>query len=167
MCIIESTVKTMDYLSLVLLLPLKQHVVSLMEWPWLKASITALVSFIAFFIHENVLGVGVLVGLVILDQLTGVWVAIRNNSFNSSSFRNGLIKLLLYFVILGSFHSLSYTSIFIFGWMSLDTGALAWLSLTEVISIVENSCNLLGLPFPQGLLDKLRIFANVVKKKDK
>ena len=164
MCITESTTNTMDYLHLVFL-PLKQNAASLLEFPWLKAAITALLSFIAFFIHSNVLGIGVLISLVLLDQATGVWLALKNNSFNSSAFRNGLIKLLLYLVIIGVFHSLTYVSPFIFSWMSLDTGALAWLSLTEVISIVENACMILGLPFPNGLLDKLRVFAHFGFKK--
>ena len=166
MCSFESTANTMNYLHL-LFLPLKQNIASLLEFPWLKTAITALLSFVAFFIHSNVMGVGILIGLVLLDQATGVWLALKNNSFNSSAFRNGLIKLLLYLLIVGAFHSLTYVSPFIFSWMSLDTGALAWLSLTEVISIVENACMILGLPFPNGLLDKLRVFAHIGRKKEK
>jgi len=165
MCAKECEIESMEYLNL-LFLPLKHNFASLWEFPWLKTALTVIASFITFFIHSNVMGVGVLVGLVLIDQLTGVWLAFKNNSFNSSAFRNGLIKLLMYFIIIGAFHSLSYVSLFIFGWMGLDTGALAWLAITEVISIVENACMIAGLPFPNGLLDKLRVFVHMGKKKD-
>ena len=156
----------MKYLYL-LYLPLKQNIASLMELPWLKTIVMILSSLIGMFIHSNVVGVLVLICLVILDQITGVWVALKNNSFTSNAFKNGLIKLLLYMLIISAFHSLTYISSFLFKWMSLDTGALAWLALTEVISIVENACMILDLPFPNGLLDKLRVFGHISLKKKK
>jgi len=129
---------------------------------------TALLASIGFFIHNNLMGLAVLVGLVLVDQFTGVWSSLKDKTFDSFEFRNGLIKLLFYIIIIGSFHSLNYLSPTIFEFLKLDSGALIWLSATEVISIVENSCSLLNLPFPSWILDKLKLFTSVdIKNKNK
>ena len=157
MCTLELSIKPMNYLEL-LLLPVKKAFLALWDFPVLKTIFALIVAVIGFAVNENILGVGVLIGLVLIDQFTGVWISLRDKRFSSFSFRNGLIKLLFYFIIIGSFHSLQYLSPLIFGWLKLDSAALSWLALTEVISIVENSCDILHLPFPNWILDKIRLF---------
>lgn len=164
MCVHEYEITTMNYLK-TFSLPIYNSMNSILEFKWFKTIITCIISFVSFFIHSNVLGVGVLVGLVIIDQIIGVYIALKNRTFTSSSFRNGLIKLLLYLIIVSVFHLLSYVNP-VFNFLGLDTAAITWLALTEVISIVENSCIILNLPFPSGILDKLRVFS-VQRKKDK
>ncbi len=138
---------------------MKRAFSSLFDYPVFKSAFTLLIAVISYVIHDNIIGVGVLVGLVIIDQLSGVWVALKENKFSSGAFRNGIVKLLFYLIIVGAFHSLSKVNPLLFDWMHLDDGALAYLSATEVISIVENSSAILGLPFPSGLLGKLKILS--------
>jgi len=164
MCYEECEKATMDYAKF-LLLPLKTTAASIWNGAWWKSVVAFIVSAIAFLLHENVMGVGVLIGLVIIDQISGVWIAVRTNSFNSSAFRNGLIKLLFYCIILGAFHSLQIVNETIFVYLKLDTGALTWLTITEIVSIVENSCILIDIPFPNWILDKLRLFISFGKWK--
>ena len=154
MCTIDAEIRTMDYLKF-LLQPLWRVLSATCDWSWLKFIMLGIVAGIQFFVHENILSVAVLFGLVLIDQLSGVWAAIKQQTFQSSAFRNGVIKLLFYCVIVAAFHSLEYINRPIFEFLKLDSAALTWLATTEVISIVENSCTVLGLPFPTWLMDKL------------
>ena len=157
MCNYECEVNSMDYMTF-LLFPLKKVWLSILDWPWIKIAFAMLISFVSYVFQENVIGVGVLVGLVCFDQISGVWLALKKGNFSSNGFRNGIVKLLFYLIIIASFHALPKISPTLFSWLSLDTGALAYLSVTEVISIVENSCLIVGIPFPSWLLDKLSLF---------
>lgn len=141
-----------------LLAPLKHSVMSLTEFTGIKIIFTLVVSFISYFVHENVLGVAVLVGLVAVDQFTGVWLAIKKKIFSSNGFRAGIIKLLFYIIIVAAFHSLTKVNPTFFAYLALDTAALSYLAVTEVISIVENSSAIIGIPFPTWIKEKLSVF---------
>lgn len=157
MCISECTMTTMTYTRL-LLLPIQRAWEAALDLSWVKATFVFILGLVEYAIHENLLGLSVLVGLVLLDQLTGVWIAVKNRTLSSSAFRNGLVKLLFYCVIIGTFHSLEYVNVTIFGFLELDCAALMWLAMTETISVIENSCTILGIPFPNWILDKLRLY---------
>lgn len=159
MSIIECEVSSQTYLKW-LFFPIKKSAFKLMDLSALKAIFVFVVTFIGYVFHENVIGIGILLGLVVIDQITGVWLALKKESFSSGAFRNGLIKLLFYMLIIAAFHSLPKISPLLFTWMHLDTGAMSYLAATEVISITENSYGIMGLPFPYFLTDKLRRFIN-------
>jgi phage-related holin len=157
---------TMSYTRL-LLLPIQKAWDAAIDLSWVKTALVFMLGAVEYLIHENLIGLSVLVGLVLVDQVTGVWVALRKRTLSSSAFRNGLIKLLFYCIIIATFHSLEYVNSAIFGFLSLDKAALMWLAMTEAISVVENSCTLLNIPFPNWLLDKLRVYVKFGEWKTK
>lgn len=157
MCTSEYTMTTTTYTRL-LLLPAQRAWEAAMDLSWVKATFVFILGAVEYLIHENLIGLSVLVGLVLVDQMTGVWIAVRNRTLSSSAFRNGLVKLLFYCLIIAPFHSLEYVNSTIFGFLALDKAALMWLAMTEAISVVENSCTIVGIPFPNWILDKLRLY---------
>ncbi len=95
----------------------------------------------------------VLFGLVFLDIISGVCVAIKNKRFSSYGFSRAVWKLLAYiFVIfavrLMEIGALNETTAFI----SLIIGMLC---MTEGISVIENSV-LLGVPLPKTVLKLMK-----------
>lgn len=139
---------------------------TIMENPLFKSIITLFSTFVSVVIHENVVGVGVLILLVILDQITGVINAIKEHAFKSTYFIKGLLKLFLYLVIISAFRLLFYINESVFGFLRLENIALMWLSTTETISIVENSLKILNMPSGKVLLSKLYKLRSIIASKD-
>lgn len=88
--------------------------------------------------------------LIIIDVLTGVVIAWRNNDFQSSKMRSGLSK---------KFGELVYVLVGILAKYALGTDlilyfAVGYICLMEISSLAEN-CDKLGVKMPKQLKDKL------------
>ena len=88
--------------------------------------------------------------LIVLDVLTGIIIAWRNNDFKSAKMREGLSK---------KFGELVYVMIGIFAKFALGTEAIlyftvGYICLMEISSLAEN-CDKLGVKIPEKLKEKL------------
>ena len=88
--------------------------------------------------------------LIVLDVLTGVIIAWKNNDFKSAKMREGLSK---------KFGELVYILIGILAKFALDTEmilyfAVGYICLMEISSLAEN-CDKLGVRIPPKLKEKL------------
>ena len=88
--------------------------------------------------------------LIIIDVLTGIVIAWRNNDFQSSKMRAGLSK---------KFGELVYVLVGILTKYALGTDlilyfAVGYICLMEISSLAEN-CDKLGVKMPKQLKDKL------------
>ena len=88
--------------------------------------------------------------LIIIDVLTGVVIAWKNNDFQSSKMRAGLSK---------KFGELVYVLVGILTKFALDTDlilyfAVGYIFLMEISSLAEN-CDKLGVKMPPKLKEKL------------
>lgn len=106
-----------------------------------------------------------LVVLILVDLLTGVWLGVQTKQFSSSRFRQTVIKLIMYSVMLATSHILgSIHAIFVT--ILLEDGVLIFLAATEAISVLENCSRITGMPIPAWLSKKLRgIASNPTEKK--
>ncbi len=88
--------------------------------------------------------------LIVLDVLTGIIIAWKNNDFKSAKMREGLSK---------KFGELVYVMIGIFAKFALGTEvilyfAVGYICLMEISSLAEN-CDKLGVKIPDKLKEKL------------
>ena len=88
--------------------------------------------------------------LIIIDVLTGIVIAWRNNDFQSAKMRAGLSK---------KFGELVYVLVGILTKYALGTDlilyfAVGYICLMEISSLAEN-CDKLGVKMPKQLKDKL------------
>lgn len=98
--------------------------------------------------------------LIVLDVLTGVILAWKNNNFQSAKMRAGLSK---------KFGELVYVLVGILTKFALGTDLLlyftvGYICLMELSSLAEN-CDKLGVKLPEKLKDKLN--NELAKDKDK
>ena len=96
--------------------------------------------------------------LIIIDVLTGIVIAWRNNDFQSAKMRAGLSK---------KFGELVYVLVGILTKYALGTElilyfAVGYICLMEISSLAEN-CDKLGVKMPEKLKEKLN---NVKDKED-
>lgn len=88
--------------------------------------------------------------LIVLDVLSGIIIAWKNNDFQSSKMRAGLSK---------KFGELVYVLVGIVTKFALGTDlllyfAVGYICLMEISSLAEN-CDKLGVPMPDKLKEKL------------
>ena len=88
--------------------------------------------------------------LIVIDVLTGIVIAWRNNDFKSAVMRTGLSK---------KFGELVYVLVGILTKFALDTDlilyfAVGYICLMEISSLAEN-CDKLGVDIPDWLKEKL------------
>ena len=88
--------------------------------------------------------------LIILDVLTGVVIAWRNNDFKSAKMRAGLSKKFgeLVYILVGILTK------FVLGTEMILYFAVIYICLMELSSLAEN-CDKLGVDIPQKLKEKL------------
>lgn len=137
--------------------PIINGLQGLTEHPIVKTIIAGLLYVLSTFVHEDAIKILILLSLVLVDMGTGIWVALKTKTFTSTKFRNGIIKLLFYCIMIGAFHALGQISL-VFAALTLDTLCLVYLAATEVVSIIENSSKVLGISIPTWLLSKVKGF---------
>jgi toxin secretion/phage lysis holin len=82
--------------------------------------------------------------LVIVDFITGVWVAAKSRTLSSLGMRRGISKVALYVVFICCISIAEHT---VFHTTMATLGAIGLLAATEILSITENLV-MLGLPVP-------------------
>jgi toxin secretion/phage lysis holin len=95
---------------------------------------------------------GVLGGLMLLDLVTGIWVAGAAGEISSKGCRRGALKFVVYLILMSA-AALADKVIPVRVAFSSMT---AYLALTELISIMENVSKL-GGPVPPVLLKTLKV----------
>lgn len=130
--------------------PTKQVFAQLSEAPVIKLLLATLVALHDTFIQEHTEGVLALVLLVVLDQASGVMCAVKKKQFTSHKFRNGLVKLFTYMVLISALHVTGEVS-GVEALSGLDKLAIAWLIVTETLSIAENFQCATGIRIPTWL----------------
>lgn len=88
--------------------------------------------------------------LIILDILTGIVKAWKNNNFKSSAMRSGLSKKFaeIIYILIGILIKFAFDSDILLIFL------VSYISLMEISSLFEN-CEALGLPIPKKLKEKL------------
>lgn len=94
---------------------------------------------------------GVVLGLIVLDTCTGVWKAAKQGNVSSRGFFKFSAKILVYWIMLAAAALVDKSLPFKFALPIM----ISFLSLTEMISILENVA-ILGWPVPTKLVKTLR-----------
>lgn len=121
--------------------------------------ITALVYAIFAFLFDptKTLALTSLLVLIIFDTITGVSASYKNDiPIQSSKMLRSALKVCFYFL----FVSAGHLCVYILGdILPIETTVIAFLSLTELVSIAEN-LGKMGYAVPQHLLQKLKVLKN-------
>lgn len=97
-----------------------------------------------------------MVALMVMDMLTGMIKAARNDQpIESRKALRSALKLAVYALLVASTH---LVEVVLPGATHLDDGMVMFLSITELISILEN-VGRMGYPVPQLLLQRLLSFS--------
>ena len=91
-----------------------------------------------------------LLGLILLDYISGLLLAIQDKRISSQIGFMGILKKILIFVMVGIGHLLDTT--LLSGGQALRTGIIFFYAANEGISIIEN-LSAIGFPIPQKLKD--------------
>jgi phage-related holin len=153
---------THKYIGEIVLQPSQYIIQKIMADLNIKSIIAATTTFVTYVIFEDTVAIGVLLGFIMLDWITGVWAAIKTHTFTSSRFRATVIKVLIYMIIIAMFHSLERIT-FIFTYLKLDVMAASYLACTEVISILENFTRISRIHLPDWVLKNLKAFQQTGK----
>ena len=158
----DSVAGGMDYLTDMFVSPAKDTLAQLKSNVFGKVLLSALAATILAFASDHVAAFVALMVMVLLDQITGTWVAMRNGSFSSSGFRQGIIKLVCYSIIIVTFHLLEVVTP-AFVPLSLDSLAIVYLAVTEALSVMENASSLSGIQLSKEIKERLE---KMLGKKD-
>ena len=126
-----------------------------------KLVFTAILSATAYLINENVIGIAVLLGMICIDWVTGILAAVKANRFNSTTFRQTVIKAVVYFMLIALFHSLEKVNPLL-SHIQLDILVMTYLSVTEIISIIENVSRITDLKLPTWIMKSLKSSAMIM-----
>lgn len=91
-----------------------------------------------------------LLGLILLDYISGLLLAVQDKRISSQIGFMGIFKKILIFVMVGIGHLLDTT--LLSGGQALRTGIIFFYAANEGISIIEN-LSAIGFPIPQKLKD--------------
>jgi toxin secretion/phage lysis holin len=139
------------------------------SWRWIfNSSYTILKSILAIalvaldFLLGNSINLYITIFVLVnLDALTGISRAIKYKNFTSSKFRNTVIKLVGYFIIVVAATKLASVLV-IFEWLKFAEIVAAYICSVEFISIVENLKEL-GIVTPAWIIEKLNRFIKTGK----
>jgi phage-related holin len=138
-----------------LLLPMKESMEQIFQAPILK-TVTASILFVVFqFLADHLASFIVLTVLVLLDQASGMIAAHVKKTFTSARFRAGLLKILVYAILVTAFHLLG-TLHPLLETIKLDHFAILYLSTTEAFSISENVQQITGFTLPKWVLELIK-----------
>jgi len=129
---------------------------------WVKAIAGAIVIFVTG-VAEHMPALIALMVLVAVDLVLGTTAAIRDGKFLSSRFRGGLLKFLCYLFLFIAFHAIELV-IPQAEILNLDTFAIAYLGVTEVLSIMENFSIITNITFPVKIKEVLSYLGKLHRK---
>ncbi len=99
------------------------------------------------------LTVQILLGLMLLDIITGLHVAVLNRRLDSRTGFDGMVRKSLILCLIGAFEIGGR----VFGDAPVAPAVAAFFSMVEIVSITEN-CATAGLPIPPIVRDTLKRF---------
>jgi len=138
-----------------LMVPVKRTLSVLVQHPVVKLLLAGAMGVAHAFVSDHLGGVMVLLALVLVDQITGVLSALKSHTFCSSKFRHGIVKLMMYLLLILTFHLVG--SIIEFDTAkSLDRFAILYLIATETLSIIENVQAVTGIRLPKWMGELLK-----------
>lgn len=140
-----------------LMRPAQQVILQLQEYTLIKIMLAGALVVCQAFINDHLQAFMVLVTLVVIDTISGVVAAVKNKEFSSSRFRAGIIKLLMYSLLVAAFHLIGYILAPLEA-ATLDKVAILYLAATEAFSIVENVQRITGVPLPTWVRELLKSF---------
>jgi len=142
----------------ILIKPILNVLQSIAQDSGFKLLWAAFVVLLGQVVFDNQMALLVLFAFIATDWLTGIWAALRQRIFSSMRFRQSLVKILVYYLIISLFHSLDYFGE-IFRYLNLDTYVIAYLAIVELISILENCSKIYPqLTLPDWITSRLKVF---------
>lgn len=110
----------------------------------IKGSIAAGGTLISYLIDGFGLAFAILLGMMVIDCITGLLVAVVNKNLNSSIGRNGFIRKMYILLLIGAIYLLGQA---VEGLSYIGDGVTVAYIVIEFISITENGGKL-GVPMP-------------------
>lgn len=111
---------------------------------FVKYSIAAWGTFISYLVNGFGLAFAILLGMMVLDYVTGLMVAVANKSLSSSVGTKGFIKKAYVIILIGAIYMLAHA---VDGFSYIGDGVTVAYIVIEFISITENGGKL-GVPMP-------------------
>ena len=126
------------------------------DYAVIKVIVAILYSIYVFaFDHTQASGLLALLILIIVDFVTAISAAYKNHTpIKSAKVFTTAVKILIYYTLIACGH-LVEKAVPLFGFM--DETILAFLAVTEMISVLEN-CGKMGYAIPKKLLRQLEEF---------
>lgn len=113
--------------------------------------LSGIIGIISQFLGELETSYIILLALLILDTVTGMVVAIRHRRFSSRGLAKLLKKVIPYTVSIITVRLLEIGMLPLFETTILSEVMIAFLQITEAVSILEN-LTLLGVPIPSNFI---------------
>lgn len=117
------------------------------------------------------LSIGVFVILFLVDFIFGIVTAYKKNEINSRKMKNGLLKILLYFLVIIAAHhfdtwvlSTASNLGFVFDGYFFKTIVVGYIIITEFLSILEHASDL-GVPVPGIIVSKVKFMKKKLEEK--
>jgi len=140
----------------------RYYMSSFLYWSFSKTIMATAVSLITFAIWDVDVAIKAAFMISILDFVLWVWIALKNNNFDLSRFRQWLAKMFLFFIVLAWANQadkiiatmgnrlewIDYKVIYIKYWVILYFGIHEFISLAKKLILV-------WFPLPAWLLDKV------------
>jgi toxin secretion/phage lysis holin len=110
-------------------------------------------SFVSFLVGGFGIAFTILLGMMLLDYITGIMVGISNKSLSSAIGRKGFIRKLYVVILIGAIYMLSSV---VEGINYIGDGVTVAYILIEFISITENGGKL-GAPMPKQVKELIAV----------
>lgn len=152
---------------------IKYYISSFWHGSLSKSIAACATAFVTFAIWDVDVAIKAAFMIYILDFVLWVWIALKNNNFDLSRFRQWLAKMFLFFIVLAWANQadkiiatmgnrldwVDYKVIYIKYWVILYFGIHEFISLTKkLISI--------GFPLPAWLIDKITTYKERLDQTD-
>lgn len=118
---------------------------------YIKGFIGILGTFISYLVGGFGLAFTILLGMMLLDYITGILVGISTKSLSSSIGRNGFIRKMYVIILIAAIYMLSQV---VEGLSYIGDGVTIAYIVVEFISITENGGKL-GVPMPKLVKDTI------------
>lgn len=132
---------------------MKNIFIKLTEYPLYKILVAQIFLFLSWIFNGKTEIVMAVYTLIVIDTITGVWIAAKSSNITSRGFFRAPVKCAVYFAMLAVSRLVDRTMPIPLAAPVMD----AFLVTTESVSILENFSKL-GYPVPMFLVTKLKTF---------
>ena len=137
----------------------------------LRLTLVGVLASLAAYFEKIGMALAVLIGVMILDYLTGMMKAYLSGSLSSKKGLRGILKKLGYLIVIVTGAVCDYILIHLISRIGVTFSLpflvslviTVWLIVNELISILEN-LSTLGVPFPRFLMHLVKRLAVYVEK---